>query len=272
MIKIMRITAQKNNKERFNIFIDQGNGEEYGFSVDQDVFIEFELRKGKSYTESEMNEMLHRDEIKKAYNLSLHFLSYRMRSEKEIYDYLLSKSISEDIIASVQQRLRKNHYVDDLAFAKAFVRSRIQTSIKGPLVIRQELYKKGISEAYIIESLKEYPEEKQIEIAIGFGRKNANQKKDWSVYQIKQKIGQALITKGFPQDIIQTALNQMDIKKDDEERVDAVTIQGNKAYKKYSNKYDGWELKQKIKQFLYQRGFSGDDIELFLTRHQENDR
>ena len=39
LVKITRITTQKNNSERFSIFIDKGNGEEFGFGVDQDVLI-----------------------------------------------------------------------------------------------------------------------------------------------------------------------------------------------------------------------------------------
>lgn len=271
MIKIVRITTQKNNTERFNIFVDRGNGEEYGFSVDQDVFIEFGLRKGNSYSETELNDILHKDEIKKAYNLALNFLSYRMRSEKEIHDYLITKTFAEDIIKSVLQRLRDNNFVNDLEFALAFVSSRIQTSVKGPILIRQELYKKGLSEANIIEGLKVYTEEKQLEIASSFAGKNANQRKNLSDYQIRQKIGQALISKGFPHEIIQTALNEMTIKKDDDERFYAVTVQGNKAIKKYCSKYEGWELTQKVKQYLFQRGFNSEDIDVFINQLQESD-
>lgn len=268
MIRIIRITTQNNNKERFNILIDQGNGEEFGFSVDQDVLIEFQLRKGQEVTEEELKEILYKDEIKKAFNLTLNFLSYRMRSEKEIREYLLRKSFHEDIVASVIYKLRNNQYVNDLEFAKSFVRSRVFNTTKGPLMIRQELQRKGISEKLIQESLEEFPEEKQLEIAKNFAQKNAEQKKSLSDYQIKQKIGQALMARGFPQLIVKTVIAELVIEKDGEEQLTAVASQGKKAFKKYSSKYEGWELEQKVKQYLYQRGFTSDDIEAFINSRE----
>ncbi|HHW37514.1 MAG TPA: recombination regulator RecX [Bacillales bacterium] len=269
MIKITKITTQTKNTERFNIYIDKGNGEEYGFSVDQDVLIEFQIRKGNTYTEEELNKILYKDEIKKAFNLALKFLSYRMRSEKEICDYLYKKDYSEDIAGIVIERLKKHKYVNDLEFAQAFVRSRILNSTKGPLLIRQELQQKGISETNIQESLKEFPEETQLDIAFHFAEKHAKQNKTMSDYQIKQKIGQALLAKGFSQHIVNEALTETVIEKDEEQKFQAIFKQGEKAYKRYSGKYEGWELDQKVKQYLYQRGFKSDEIDTFITRYKE---
>lgn len=267
VIKIVRITTQKNNKERFNIYVDRGNGEEYGFSVDQDVLIEFQLRKGTQYSEEELKEILHKDEIKKSYNMSLNYLSFRMRSEKEIKDYLISKSYQVEIVDIVITKLRNNHYVNDMEFAKAFVRSRIKSSTKGPLMLRQELQKKGISETNIQEGLKEFRIEKQLEVAMYFAEKNKGQKKGLSEYQVKQKIGQALIAKGFSLELVKTALAKILFERDEEELLKAVTTQGNKAFKKYKEKFIGWELQQKVKQYLYQRGFKSEEIEMFITKH-----
>ncbi|MCD8503228.1 MAG: RecX family transcriptional regulator [Bacillaceae bacterium] len=49
---------------------------------------------------------------------------------------------------------------------------------------------------------------------------------------------------------------------------DAIIYQGEKAYKKYKQ-IEGWEKKQKIKQFLFRRGFTIDLIERFLTEYEE---
>lgn len=272
MIKIVRITTQKNNKERFNIYIDQGKGEEYGFSVDQDVFIEYQLRKGKAYNENELEEIFFNDNIKKAYNMSLNYLSYRMRAEKEVHDYLISKSYSEEIANLVLKKLRNHHYVNDLEFAKAFVRSRIQSTTKGPIIIRQELQMKGLSDYHIQEGLKEFPEEKQLEMAIHFGEKKIKQKQTLSEFQRKQKIGQALISKGFSHPIVQTALSELSFETDEQEQANAAASQGAKAYKKYHQKFSGWELEQKIKQYLYQRGFKAEIIEKFIHDLKEEDK
>ena len=43
---ITKITTQKKNKERYNIFMDEGKGEQYAFSVDEAVLIKYQLKKG----------------------------------------------------------------------------------------------------------------------------------------------------------------------------------------------------------------------------------
>lgn len=43
---ITKISAQKNNTERVNIFLD----EKYAFSVDLDVLVQHDLKKEKSWT------------------------------------------------------------------------------------------------------------------------------------------------------------------------------------------------------------------------------
>ncbi|GAA3331694.1 hypothetical protein GCM10020331_089280 [Ectobacillus funiculus] len=45
MAVITKIQVQKNNKERYNIYIDKGSGEEYGFSVDGYTLVKYNLRK-----------------------------------------------------------------------------------------------------------------------------------------------------------------------------------------------------------------------------------
>ena len=66
---ITKITRQKNNAERYNIFLDG----EYAFPVDEAVLIKFELTKDKMLTNEEIGEINYEDEIRKAFNRALHF-------------------------------------------------------------------------------------------------------------------------------------------------------------------------------------------------------
>lgn len=66
---ITKISAQKKNTERFNIFLD----EKYAFSVDADVLVKFELTKGKELDDLEIIEIQYGDEVKKASTVRLIF-------------------------------------------------------------------------------------------------------------------------------------------------------------------------------------------------------
>lgn len=58
------------------------------FSVDEAVLVKFQLKKNKSLTNEEIDEIVEADEIRKGLNRAIQFLARRVRSEKEVRDYL----------------------------------------------------------------------------------------------------------------------------------------------------------------------------------------
>ncbi len=263
MAKITRITTQKNNNERFSIFIDKGAGEEFGFGVDQDVLISFGLRKGVELNDEMMEGIHFEDQVKKGMNLALNYLSYRMRSEKEVKDYLLKKEIPEEAFPSIFEKLHRYGYVNDLEFAIAFVRTKINAGGKGPFVIGQELKQKGVNKTMVDKALEEYSYEQQLELAMKLAEKKASKLKKSSATEQRQKVNQELRAKGFDRDIIQEVMQQIDLEKDEDEEYDALVLQAQKAERRYHN-LGRREFDQKMKQFLYRKGFPFPLINRYL--------
>lgn len=259
MAIITKITTQKHSTDRFNIYL---NGE-YAFSVDQDVFIKYELKKGIELDELDIVEIQYGDDVKKAFNKALEYLSYRMRSIKEIVDHLKSKEIPEQVINEVIVKLKDYRYVDDFEFAKAYVRSGWKTNGKGPNVIVQELKIKGIEQQIIEKALFEYDESSQIEEAMKHAYKALNKNKNLSSILLKQKVEQYLIRKGFTSNVVSIVINEMEFKKEESEEWEALVIQADKAKNRYKNN-DHYTYKMKMKQFLYRKGFPLELIERYL--------
>ncbi|TYR79229.1 recombination regulator RecX [Priestia megaterium] len=270
MAVVTKITTQQNNRERYNIYLDYGKGEEFGFGVDEHVLIQYNLTKGRVLDEFELSEIQFADDTKKAYNSAISYLSYRMRSEKEVKEYLAKKEISAIIIQQVIQKLLANRYLNDEEFAKAYVLTQMNTTPKGPRVIKRELQEKGISESIITLSLCEYPKEQQIETATKLIAKLKGKYKKMSQVMMKQKVEQFLANKGYSFSIINEAFNEMNLEKESDEQWEALKYQGMKAHRRYE-KYSGWEYEQKMKQSLYRKGFSLDDIDSFLSYLSEEE-
>ncbi|MDD1368646.1 RecX family transcriptional regulator, partial [Bacillus sp. MHSD17] len=74
--------------------------------------------------------------------------------------------------------------------------------------------------------------------------------------------------KGYSRDVIQICLEELKDEKDDEKQQEALHYHGNKYYEKYK-KHDGWTFENKMKQALYRKGFSIDEIEVFLQMKRE---
>lgn len=270
MPKVTKITTQKNNIERYNVYIDQGKGEEFGFGVDEYVLAKFQLRKGQELSSTELTTILHEDTIKKSYNMSLAFLAHRMRSTKEVYTYLIKKELEPEVANAVIAMLNERKYLNDLEFAKAYVNTQVNTTIKGPNLIRQELIEKGISEADISTSLQSFDNEQQLEAAGKYAAKLDQKYKKLAPIMKKQKIQLALNQKGYAHPLINRLFETFELTDDEDQQLEAIRYQGMKAHRRYQ-KYEGWEYENKMKQSLYRKGFSMDQIQAFLEALKEEE-
>ncbi|MED3727989.1 recombination regulator RecX [Priestia filamentosa] len=268
---VTKITTQKKNTERYNVFLDYGKGEEYAFSVDEYVLTTFAIRKGQNLTDDEIAEIQYEDHVKKAHNLALTYLSYRMRSVKEVQQYLQTKEMGDDAIRRAIEKLLEYRYLNDLEFAKAYVRTNMRTNSKGPGLLKQELIEKGITGSDIEESLLEYDEELQLENALKLIEKTRKKSQKQSEKMMKQKAKTTLLTKGFDLSLITKALHEVSLEKDEDEQWEALKKQGEKAHRRY-RKYEDFQYTQKMKTHLYQKGFPLEQINKLLDYlAQQND-
>ncbi|WP_058485406.1 RecX family transcriptional regulator [Defluviitalea phaphyphila] len=198
-MKITKIEKQKNNKNRWSIFIDG----EFSFGVDAEELYMFKLYEGKNINKKELIQIIKEKDYNKAKNIALNFLSYRPRSEKEIRNKLASKEYDEAIIEKVIDFLKKYDYVNDEKFAINYVKYYTHTKILGKKKIEYDLKQKGIKQK-IIENVLNNIELDELNNALKLIEKkcplkeNIDQKK-------KQKIYQFLLRKGFSYDVIKKA-------------------------------------------------------------------
>ncbi|WP_075980246.1 recombination regulator RecX [Bacillus massilinigeriensis] len=269
MAIITKITVQKNKSDRYNIFMDDGTGEKYAFSVDEDVLIKFQLKKGIELDPFALTEISYQDDIRKAYNLAVQFLARRIRSEHEVREYLLKKEIDEPIIQEAIHKLYEYQFLNDEEYAKAYVRTTMNTTDKGSVLTKRELKDKGISESNIRIALKEYDFEHEYEKAKILSEKFCQKNNKDSLRMIQQKLEQLLMRKGYQTEIITRVLNEYKVENDEAVNLQAIRIQGEKALRKFS-KYSGYEFQQKMKQALFRKGFSLDMIEEYLQEVKAN--
>lgn len=272
MQKISRITTQKKNSHRFNVFLEQDGNEYYAFSVEEDTLIAEHLHKGMEIDQATIQSLIEKDDLHKGYSLALHYLSFRMRSSQEMYQYLMKKELDQEQIDVIIDRLINEKWLDDRMFAEAFVRTKVQTTSKGPQLIKKELLEKGVAASIAEASLVHYPFDKQLAKAKKLIIKKQAQSNKLSFKQQKNKMVQRLLQKGFTQDIIQEALEQTMPEQNNEEEWQALLLQGEKVVRKHEKKWSGNELEQKVKMSLYQKGFSFDQIEKFIHAHLRSEQ
>lgn len=89
----------------------------------------------------------------RAFGYCLRRLTAADRSEQDLRDRLHERGFEDGVIDAVLGRLRQAGYVDDAAFAQAWVRSRSVTKSLTAGVLRQELRRRGIAEEHIEAAL-----------------------------------------------------------------------------------------------------------------------
>lgn len=267
--KISRITTQKKSKQRYNVYLVEGDSDAYGFSVDEAILVEFGLRKGLELDEATIEQLIKQDTIQKSYLLAINYLSYRMRSRKEMYDYLKQKEVEEEHIAVIMERLTKEGLLNDQQFAEAFTLTRINTSSKGPLLVKRELMDKGVSAVIADEAIALYTYDTQFEKAMKWVNKKIGTSKKESYKKQLQQLQMTLIQKGFEQPVISDVIMQLRNQANDTDEWEALVYQGDKLLRKYEGKKFGYELKMKVKEGLYRKGFHMELINQFIDEIED---
>ena len=264
---ITKITRQKNNQERYNIYLD----EEYAFAVDEGILIKFGLMKGKTLEQFDIDEINYEDEIAKAFNKALHFLSFQMRSEYEVKKKLLDAGHGEAVVLEAVRKLESLGFLNDQTYSKALLETKKRTLKKGPRAIRQDLKKKGIDKSLQDEVLETFTEEEQLEIAMQLAEKEVRAGSRRTPMQLKQKIQDVLMRKGYSFGIVSDVLERIELERKDDEWEELISSQGEKIWRKFASRLSGTERNLKVKQALYQKGFPIEVINRFIEEKEQEE-
>ncbi|SMS13902.1 Regulatory protein recX [Levilactobacillus zymae] len=259
MAVITMIEAQK-RAGRFNVYVDG----HYAFPVSESVLIDFRLFKGMEVDQQLEAQLSAADDVAKAYNRALDYLSQQLRTEKEVRDKLAGLEIPPEVIDETLGRLADLNLVDDAHYAASYVRTMMRTSDKGPRVIRQHLRQKGVLEQPIDDALKLYTPEERQTVGTAVAQKLAKRYRRQAFHTQEQKIRQGLMTRGFASDEVGAMLATLDLQPDVDEQAALLAKQGEKLWHKYRTLAVS-ERKYKTKQALYRKGFGLDDIDHWLV-------
>lgn len=261
--EITAIVAQK-RPGRFNVFL---NGR-YAFPVAESVLIKYRLYKGMEVDKELLEQISNDDQVAQAYSKMLDYLSHQLRTEHEVKQKLTELAAPPEIVPVVMAKLRENQLLDDQEYAAAFVRTEMNTTLKGPGVIRQKLRQKRVGELLIDRALEQFTIEQQQANATKLVKKLAKRYANQPVRRQEEKIRQGVITQGYSGDVYQLVKETGFPTPDQEGQEELLTREAQKVWRRYQ-RYQGYERELKVKQALYRKGFELDEIDHWLA-DQEN--
>lgn len=223
----------------------------------EDVIIKNDFLLRKNVDTFLLDKVLNENILYEAYDLALGYIETRLRTEKEIIKYLEKKGYSTNTISDVLNRLKSNNLINEVKYVEAYTNDKINLSSYGPFKIKRDLSDLGISIEVIENYLNTIDDEVWSNKLDKIIDKKVKSMKNKSLYMIKNKLRADLTILGFDKDMINLKLNSLD--KNDE---DSLKKEMEKAYNKYSKKYEGDALKMQIKNHLYKKGFITSEVEI----------
>ena len=166
-------------------------GEKLQLSLD--TVVKFNISEGKEITEQEWDELIKYNDVILAKNYLFNLLSHYQKTEKEAKRKLKEKGFSSYGIEKAIKIAKEYKYIDDKKYVALYLSDN--KGKKGPQVLKNELYFKGVDKQIIEEAVETLSEEEQLDSAMAIALKY-NKRLDKTL-KSKQKLYQHLVQKGF---------------------------------------------------------------------------
>jgi len=180
---------------------------EYAFALSDLELSNSGLRVGQELSAHEVEEFRGQAGEAKAYTLALRFLEIRLRSRRELLDYLVVRKACERNEAELAlARLEGLGLIDDLKFAQAWIADRQAVRPRSKIRLAQELAAKGISRDVADQALAAVDLESEVVVL----RKLIERKRRLPAYRDQQKLTNYLMRQGYRYDLIKEALEDIE--------------------------------------------------------------
>ena len=246
------IKFKKLSKDKYKVYLEDGTN----INLYEDVIINNNLLLTKEIDEEKIDNILAENSDIHLYGIALNYISVRMRSKKEIKEYLIKKGVTPNKIDEVIDKLVKNGYINDFNFAKAYAKDQMVLTPNGPYKIKMGLIKYGVKEDIINEVIDEIDNNILIEKLSNLMEKQIRIKKGAS-NMLKLKLINYFSNLGYDKSMILDVMSNYKIKTD----INKLKKEYDKLFIKYSKKYEGNELEYFIRNKLYQKGYAKEEIE-----------
>jgi len=200
-MKITKLLPQKRRRNRFSLYLDGS----YALGVSAETVAKLKLFEGKEIDSACLATTIFQEECHKAMNYALRLLSYRMRSEKEIFKRLKNQGYSESVINAIIPALKNIGLIDNGKFAHLFVQDRLNLAKKGKRAIYAELLRKGVARTIIQEALAKVSAD-EAAVAKNLIEKYEKRYHHLSPEERKRRLQGLLLRRGFSDKTIESAL------------------------------------------------------------------
>lgn len=242
----------------------------YKVKIDDEIFTTYDdvlLKNNLLYKKNidiSIYEQMQKDHVYyDAYNKTISYILKKIRSSIEIRNYLDKFPISLSDKEKIMEHLIDIGLINDFKYVHSYINDNIYLSNDGPYKIREHLLSLDIDENIISEEMSRIDDDIIEKKAKKLIEKKMKSNHKYSMYQLKQKILLDMINRGYGRDMTVSILDKY--KEDDNILLEK---EFEKIYSKLCKKYAGLELKNKLRQKMYAKGFNLDIINNLIEKKE----
>ena len=203
-MKIEKYELTKKNS--YNIYLSNGEV----ITLNEIVITKNELLLRKEINSELYDKLKYENNIYDAIDKAIKYISVRLRSTKEIKDYLIKKGYSLDVVEAAIKELLNNKYLNDDIFTKAYIKDKLTFTSKGDYKIKMELVQLGIDNNIIESNIAMIDEDMLINRIKKSIEKDIKTNKKYKGIVLKNKIYNHLITQGYSKEKVLNVINIYD--------------------------------------------------------------
>jgi regulatory protein len=197
-MKVLRIV--KKGKSDVTIYFD--NDSVIFLAVE--VFLKSGLKKGDDISEDRFSLLIEQNKLFHIKQKAFRLLGRRQHSTSELKRKLWNRDYEQKLIDEVIEDLKKNSYLDDKEFIRAFVAEKSKFKNWSVKKIKSELMKSGLASKLIDEILSKETIDSDYGNAMKLAKKKYEIliKRNLEPIDLKNKLSTYLFSKGFDYDLI----------------------------------------------------------------------
>ena len=247
----MKILKYKKIKNKYRVYFDN----DIKVDLNDNIILRYELLLKKEIDNKTFDKMIIDNNKEEMYNIAVKYISIKIRSRAEIYNYLKKKEYDKEEIDNIINRLEKNNLINDDLYIKSYIHDRFYLSSDGLNKIKKYLLDLKLDEDTIDNYIEEIDREEIIDKLNKLIDKKIKSTKNYSGNILKLRIMNYFYDLGYSKSDIEEVLDNKNLV-----NIDSGIKEYYKLYNKYSKKYNDYELENIIRTKLYQKGYDLNEI------------
>lgn len=194
---------EKIGKDKYRLYLDNGEV----IDTYDEVILRKELLLKKELTNEDYQNIFLETTFQEHYNACSKYISIRLRSTKEIEDYLKKREVTQEDMEIIIEKLQKLGLLNDEYFTECFIKDKLKFTTMGKYRIHQELKKHHIPSELIIkyDYLMEEDILKEKINKIIEKKQKSNKKTD--KFKLRNQLYHQLLNLGYPSQLVISTLN-----------------------------------------------------------------